>query len=473
MSRLKTVHFILLIWILPLTGYAQREHVYQVIISECKYGGNRIQTGFRVRTRPGIVTALHGVAGCGDIRLVGETGAQKLLGSFKIVALDFSHDVALLESDQSRGLPPEGLDIAPSVDWRDIKKVQKIGYPINVPTNKKDDLILREPQLIVLRDGVPSDMLGKLLTRGSPDPDETVVDIAGILLPGDSGAPILDSSNRVIAVGNGGLMGGVAQINWAIPWLKIDFKDVIAVTRFTSLEQSNPGSLFSFESSADSDGNRERRELERLAIAYSEPSFLERVVKGDAKVVDLFLRSGIQPDAKDGNEKTALLLAAENNHLDVVKILLAKGAQANARGRNGMTSLMVAARKGYPETVKLLIDAKAEVNAKDNLNGRPVLQYAVWGDALALNERHIETARLLVKAGADINAKDEVNNTALLTAVYVAGLGKTEENLGVGMVRLLIESGADLNARNDLGNGVLDMKPPAAVRKILESALTK
>ncbi|MYA60913.1 MAG: trypsin-like peptidase domain-containing protein [Chloroflexi bacterium] len=49
-----------------------------------------------------------------------------------------------------------------------------------------------------------------------------IVRLDGHLLPGASGAPLLDGQGRVAAVGNGGLSHGAASISWAVPARHLD-----------------------------------------------------------------------------------------------------------------------------------------------------------------------------------------------------------------------------------------------------------
>lgn len=57
----------------------------------------------------------------------------------------------------------------------------------------------------------------EVVDRGSPLYNAKVLSIQGEIEPGHSGAPILDSKNRVLAIANGGLKGGTVGICWAIP----------------------------------------------------------------------------------------------------------------------------------------------------------------------------------------------------------------------------------------------------------------
>jgi len=73
---------------------------------------------------------------------------------------------------------------------------------------------------------------------------------------------------------------------------------------------------------------------------------------------------------KDGNGKTALHLAADNNHLEVVKVLLeAPNIQVNTQDNAGWTALHFAVYSGHLEVVKRLLSAPGidlKIKAKDN-----------------------------------------------------------------------------------------------------------
>jgi hypothetical protein len=68
-----------------------------------------------------------------------------------------------------------------------------------------------------LRDIVPQSVADELRNLGSPDPNIDITDIEGHLLPGHSGAPILNSSGQVVAIADGGLENGAVGVSWGIP----------------------------------------------------------------------------------------------------------------------------------------------------------------------------------------------------------------------------------------------------------------
>src|SRR5690349_3286681 len=173
-----------------LTTKAQDKYVYLVKIAECKLAPTcaRAQTGFRVRGIKGIVTALHGVADSNDIRVIGEPGAVSFDGPLKITSVDVKHDLALLTSKATDTELAEGLGVAENIDWEALTKIRFIGHPLGASVNVRDRN-LGIPHLKVLRKNLYGTLLEKFLKRMSPDPDESIVNIDGTLLRGDSGAP--------------------------------------------------------------------------------------------------------------------------------------------------------------------------------------------------------------------------------------------------------------------------------------------
>lgn len=148
-----------------------------------------------------------------------------------------------------------------------------------------------------------------------------------------------------------------------------------------------------------------RKELGRKGIPYSVESFLDRVGVGNKETIELFLKAGIDVNAKGNKGETALMLSAVNNNIEIVKLLIEKGANVNAKNDDGYTALMIASFKGYMDILKLLIEKGADMNAQNN-NGETALMLASLNDKL-------DVVKMLIKKGADVNAKNNKGDTAL------------------------------------------------------------
>jgi|GEM_PF-307913 len=123
--------------------------------------------------------------------------------------------------------------------------------------------------------------------------------------------------------------------------------------------------------------------------------------------------------ATAGEKEEALWNAAREGDVAAVKKLLAEGVDVDAKNRYEATALFFACDKGHTEVVRTLIEHGADVNAKDNFYGATPLSWAV------MNER-LGALRLLLEQGV------EGAGAALPGAV---GSGNLE------MLKLLVEKG--------------------------------
>ena len=155
------------------------------------------------------------------------------------------------------------------------------------------------------------------------------------------------------------------------------------------------------------------------------------------ELAQLLIKSGADMNAKDRYDRTALMKAAVKNELDFARLLIKSGADVNARDEDDETALMKAARFSEDMT-KLLIAEKADVNAKNNIN-QTALMFAVKYNA-------VDIAKMLIKEGVDINAKDWQGETALM---YAAKRNQIEN------LKFLLEAGADMYAKDKDGYTVL------------------
>jgi hypothetical protein len=212
-------------------GFAQQEspHVFKILVDGCPHQ-SIVQTGFRVEGVVGIVTALHGVANCTTINAASEAPADgsgerlQFLG-LHIDRIDFRRDVAVLTSRDLQTAPAVGL--RPSTDDLSSSDLRALGYALASAAQRSiEQLNVSTPATAELRDLLEPELVPLLAKRGSPDVDARVLNLEGQLVPGFSGAPILTSDGRVVAVGLGGLRGGTVGISWAAPWRDLELVDI-------------------------------------------------------------------------------------------------------------------------------------------------------------------------------------------------------------------------------------------------------
>src|SRR5499427_3761181 len=85
-----------------------------------------------------------------------------------------------------------------------------------------------------------------------------------------------------------------------------------------------------------------KRFLKLRGYEFDEPSFFRAAAAGDAMAVNGFVTAGINLNAHDDNDDTALTAAAARGDLQIVDVLIKAGADVNAKGRNNWTALLLA-----------------------------------------------------------------------------------------------------------------------------------
>lgn len=161
-----------------------------------------------------IVTTLHSVAGVNKIYVRSASGATC---TAKVIKVFREGDLALLKLSKSLNLKP--LELA-NVSANSSSTFHIWGFPHGIHEMQGDPIKFSRSLRSVptLNDIITGhDLKKKLITQGYPLPKAKIIRISSIIRPGHSGAPIMTSSGKVVAVADGGLRGGVARINWAMP----------------------------------------------------------------------------------------------------------------------------------------------------------------------------------------------------------------------------------------------------------------
>lgn len=155
-----------------------------------------------------------------------------------------------------------------------------------------------------------------------------------------------------------------------------------------------------------------------------EPALVFAVRSGAPQTVAYLLKQpGIQVDATNTADETALMLAANANDIAMANVLIEAGASVN---RPNWTPLHYAASKGHIAMMHLLIDNDAYIDAESPNGTTPLMMAAYYATPAAV--------KLMLEDGADPTLKNQDGMTALDLAVA------KDKTLSAQYIRAFIES---------------------------------
>ena len=129
-----------------------------------------------------------------------------------------------------------------------------------------------------------------------------------------------------------------------------------------------------------------------LSDEAEDERFREACRDGRLDEVETRLKKLQDPNVATTEGRSALLLAAEQRHLEVVRLLLEAGACCDPANRNGATPLHFASMRGHLEMVRLLLGASACCDRAMHDGTTPL--------HLATRHGHLEMVRLFLESGA-------------------------------------------------------------------------
>jgi serine/threonine protein kinase len=143
----------------------------------------------------------------------------------------------------------------------------------------------------------------------------------------------------------------------------------------------------------------------------------EAAAEGRATRVKELIDAGAEPNEKNTEGQTPLMLAAANGNASLAALLIKLGAKLNEQDKQGRTPLMYAAQAGHVS----VLQAFSELDRKLRVEGRTDMQDLNGETALikAVVAGHAGCVQLLLGPGlsADIRIQDKAGQTALIRLV--------------------------------------------------------
>jgi hypothetical protein len=184
--------------------------------------------------------------------------------------------------------------------------------------------------------------------------------------------------------------------------------------------------------------------------------------QGQCRAVEGLLKKKANPNARDEEGATPLMLASRVCEPKIITQLLDKGGDLQAGDAEGRTTLVYAIERDPPsadfakrqmEVIKLLLARKANPAAKD-ADGNTMVHHAV-------RQRNVDVLKLMLTLGVPADARNKDGATPLFVA---AADGREPQNVAV-----LIAAGADVNAKDNYGRTVLAATRPGEIATMLEA----
>jgi len=227
-----------------------------------------------------------------------------------------------------------------------------------------------------------------------------------------------------------------------------------------------------------------------LDNAIIDKTLFDACKSSNPKVVDIIIMAGANPNVKNKDGKTALILACQAKSFDTVKVLLQHRADYTIKdetGRNALSyaienmdiaivnilveagatlyntmigdALFNACKLSNPEVADVIIRSKANINIK-NKDGKTALM-------LCCMNNNYEVAKKLISAKCCLDILDDDNITALMIAA---------SKHAALIIDLLLKAGADPNIKDVKGRTALTYaylnKAPYEVTTLLEKYIT-
>ncbi|MFW5418848.1 ankyrin repeat domain-containing protein [Nocardiopsis sp. CNT-189] len=171
-----------------------------------------------------------------------------------------------------------------------------------------------------------------------------------------------------------------------------------------------------------------------MARSTADEALLGAARDGDAEAVADALAGGARIEARDGEERTALLLAADGDRVEAARTLVGAGADVNAVDRRSDTPFLVTGVTGSTAMLDVLLEADPgpDTALTNRFGGTAVIPACERGHAGYVRE-------VLRRTDVDVDHVNDLGWTGLLEAVILGDGGPDHQEV----VRVLLDAGAD------------------------------
>ena len=148
---------------------------------------------------------------------------------------------------------------------------------------------------------------------------------------------------------------------------------------------------------------------------------LQAAASGDLQEIRRLLAAGAPIDTRDGQGRTALLLAVNANHVEIAKAFLEAGASVNTQAGNLDTPWLLAGARGRTEIIAMMLPRTPDLTIRNRFGGNALIP--------ACERAHVEAVPLLLKAGIDVNHVNNLSWTCLLEIVILGDGGQRHQEV--------------------------------------------
>lgn len=204
--------------------------------------------------------------------------------------------------------------------------------------------------------------------------------------------------------------------------------------------------------------------LERTLVAVTandQPAdphraLLKAAAVGDADAVTVALRAGAHIESRDDHDRTALLLAATHDHVDVAQVLVAMGADPHALDDRHDSPWLVTGVTGSVAMLEALLPPHPDLTLRNRYGGLSPIPASERG--------HVDYVRRVARTGVNLDHVNDLGWTALLEAVILGDGGPAYQDI----VQILLQAGADPDIADHNGLIALDHAQRRGYREIAD-----